>query len=162
MAFVSVYFSLGSNLGDRTRNLETALERLDDALGCHWTALSRVIETKAWGFRGAKFLNAAVMYRIFREPDAEAQALSILDACKRIEKEMGRDETVEYDADGRRIYHSRTIDIDILFFGAERMALERLTIPHPLMTERDFVMIPLREIAKPSLRASFPEIFETK
>ena len=162
MAFVSVYFSLGSNLGDRIGNLEEALLRLDKALGCHWTALSKVIETKAWGFNGAKFLNAAVMYRIFRENDTEAQALGILAECKRIEKEMGREEDLEFDADGRRVYHSRLIDIDILFFGTECLKLETLTIPHPLIAERDFVMVPLREIAKPSLRAAFPEIFETK
>ena len=55
MAFVSVYLGLGSNQGNRLQNLTQALDLLDAALGCHYTALSRIIETKAWGFKGDKF-----------------------------------------------------------------------------------------------------------
>ena len=161
MAWINVYFSLGTNLSDRRKNLDTALSKLDKALGYRRAAISSIIETEAWGFEGENFLNAAAMYRIPRKKDTESQALEILDICKRIEKEMGRDEVLEFDKNGRRVYHSRIIDIDILFFGAERISNERLTVPHPLIAERGFVLIPLREIAGRPLRAAFPEFFKT-
>ena len=159
MAFVSVYLGLGSNKGDRRKNIERALSMLDEGLGCHYTALSRLIETKAWGFKGDKFLNACVLYRIYRRGTPEEQGREILALCKDIERALGRDEKPEYDADGKRIYHNRTMDIDILFYGNEHIDTEDLTVPHPLIAERDFVKIPLAEIAKPSLRAAFPDLF---
>ena len=159
MAFVSVYLGLGSNLGDRRKNIERALTLLDEGFGRHYTALSRMIETKAWGFKGDKFLNACVLYRIYRKGSPEEQGHEILALCKEIERTLGRDEKPEYDADGNRIYHNRTIDIDILFYGTEHIDTEDLTVPHPLIAERDFVKIPLAEIAKPSLRTAFPEFF---
>jgi 2-amino-4-hydroxy-6-hydroxymethyldihydropteridine diphosphokinase len=159
MAFVSVYLGLGSNLGDRRKNLERALTLLDEGFGRHYTALSRMIETKAWGFKGDKFLNACVLYRIYRKGSPEEQGHEILALCKEIERTLGRDEKPEYDADGNRIYHNRTIDIDILFYGTEHIDTEDLMVPHPLIAERDFVKIPLAEIAKPSLRTAFPEYF---
>ena len=61
---VNVYFSLGSNLGDREANILEALRRMDEAFGVHYSALSSLIETEPMGFSGGKFLNAAVLYRI--------------------------------------------------------------------------------------------------
>ena len=159
MAFVSVYLGLGSNLGDRRKNIVRALELLDEGFGRHYTALSRLIETKAWGFKGDKFLNACVLYRIYRKGSPEEQGHEILALCKEIERALGRDDKPEFDAGGRRVYHNRTIDIDILFYGTEHIDTEDLTVPHPLIGARDFVKIPLAEIAKPSLRAAFPELF---
>ena len=159
MAFISVYLGLGSNQGNRQQNLMRALGLLDLAFGCHYTALSRIIETKAWGFKGDKFLNACVLYRIYRKGSPEEQGHGILAICKDIERQLGRNDTPEYDADGRRVYHNRAIDIDILFYGKERIDCEDLQVPHPLIAERDFVKIPLAEIAKPSLKAAFPELF---
>jgi 2-amino-4-hydroxy-6-hydroxymethyldihydropteridine diphosphokinase len=118
MAFVNIYFSLGSNIGDRERNIMEALRLMDEAFGVHYSALSRLIETKPMGFSGGKFLNAAVLYRVFRPAgSAEEAALGILDTVKMIERSMGRTDSPEYDPDGNRIYHSRIIDIDILFYG---------------------------------------------
>ena len=159
MAFVSVYLGLGSNLGDRRKNIERALELLDEGFGRHYMALSRLIETKAWGFKGDKFLNTCVLYRIYRKGSPEEQGHEILALCKQIEQTLGRDETLEFDADGNRIYHNRPMDIDILFYGTEHIDTEDLKVPHPLIAERDFVKIPLAEIAKPSLKAAFPELF---
>ena len=160
MAFVSVYLGLGSNLGDRRKNIERALALLDEGFGCHYTALSRLIETKAWGFKGDKFLNACVLYRIYRKGGSpEEQGHAVLALCKEVERALGREDAPEYDADGRRVYHNRTIDIDILFYGKERIDTDDLQVPHPLIGERDFVKIPLAEIAKPSLKAAFPEYF---
>ena len=160
MAWVSVYLGLGTNQGDRMQNLLRALEMLDEGFGHHYAALSRIIETKAWGFKGDKFLNACVLYRIYKKGTPEEQGHEILAACKEIERTLGRDDAPEYDADGRRVYHNRTVDIDILFYGKERIDCEDLQVPHPLIAERDFVKIPLAEIAKPSLKAAFPEYFE--
>lgn len=159
MAFVSVYLGLGSNLGNRLQNIMQALDRLDAAFGCHYTALSHVIETKAWGFKGDKFLNACVLYRIYRKGSPEEQGMEILGLCKDIERAMGRLDSPAFDADGKRLYRNRVIDIDILFYGNERIDLDGLQVPHPLIGERDFVKIPLSEIAKPSLRGAFPEYF---
>ena len=159
MAFVSVYLGLGSNRGNRLRHIEQALDLLDRCFGCHYSALSRIIETKAWGFQGDKFLNACVLYRIYRKGTPEGQGHEILAACKEIERKLGRDDAPAYAADGKRIYHNRTIDIDILFYGSERVDCEDLKIPHPLIAECDFVKIHLAEIAKPSLKAAFPEYF---
>ena len=160
MAFVSIYFSLGSNLGDRRENILEALRRLDEALESHWKAQSRLIETKPVGFVGGKFLNGVVLYRIPEGADAEQQARGLLGTVKRIEREMGRTDPPEYDGAGNRIYHSRIIDIDILFVGSLRMDTPELTIPHKGIKERAFVMLPLLEIAKPTLKAAFPEIFD--
>ena len=135
-----VYFSLGSNLGDRQARIEEALRRLDKALGRPYEALSSIIETPAWGFDGPPFLNCVVRYRSARRPE------TLLHICKRIERAMGRRGAPEYDADGRRIYRDRPIDIDILLYGDLSVDTPELTIPHPLMREREFVMRPLAEI----------------
>ena len=177
MALVGVYFSLGSNLGDREGNLSEALRRMDEAFGRHYSAVSSFMETEPMGFTGEPFLNAAVMYRLplppvpepvegpvvrqAHQPD-ENHALWILDRVKEIEREMGRTDPPEYDEAGRRIYHSRIIDIDILFYGREVIDNPRLTIPHKGIADRPFVMVPLLEIAKPSLKRAFPEYFEEK
>ena len=140
MRQVPVYFSLGTNQGDRQANIAEALRRLDAAIGRPYEALSSIIETKSWGFEGPDFLNCVVRYRTARRPQTRLQI------CKRIERAMGRRGAPEYDADGRRIYRDRPIDIDILLYGDERIDTPDLQIPHPLMHQRPFVMGPLEEI----------------
>lgn len=160
---INLYLSLGSNMGDREANIREALHRLDHALGCRYSSLSDIIETESWGFSAEKFLNCAVMYRVPKlAQTAESQASDILKQIKAIEFDMGRRENLEYDTDGNRVYHSRPIDIDILFFGPHRINLPYLTVPHPLAQGRPFVMVPLRQIAKTSLKREFPAIFKTK
>ena len=159
MAFVSVYLGLGSNQGKRQENLLSAVKLLDEAFGTHYSALSRFIETPSWGFKGAKFLNACVLYRLYRHGSPEEHGVEILRICKAVERTLGREDAPEFAADGSRVYKDRPIDIDILFYGKERIDLPELTVPHPLISQRDFVKIPLAEIAKPSLKTAFPEIF---
>ena len=154
---VNVYFSLGSNLGDREANILEALRRMDEAFGVHYSALSSLIETEPVGFSGGKFLNAAVLYRIPAE-----SPLWTLYMIKSIEREMGRMDPPEYDSEGKRVYHSRIIDIDILFYGREIIDIPELTIPHKGIADRPFVMVPLRQIARRSLRDAFPEYFKNK
>lgn len=140
---------MGSNQGDRRKNIEDALSLLNVELGTPYKALSSLIETEPWGFESEdKFINAAVLYEI-ELPEGynpEAEGLMILEICKDIERRMGRAGEPQYDGDGKRIYASRPIDIDILLLGDDRIYCPELTVPHKLMYERDFVMIPLKEI----------------
>lgn len=160
MPFVNIYFSLGSNLGDRRRNLTEAVERLEAALDAPCAALSRFIETRAVGFSGGKFLNAVALFRVHRpEGTTEECCCALLGTVKQVERAMGRTDPPEYDAEGRRIYHSRIIDVDILFYGNETVDAADITVPHKGIADRPFVMIPLQEIARPSLRAAFPAYF---
>ena len=161
MAFKSVYFSLGSNLGRREENIEKALGMMDKAFGGRYTALSHLIETSPEGFQSTnKFLNCCVLYRIYqKDPDPEKGAMEILRACKEIEKALGRVEKTGKDPLGKPVYRDRTIDIDLLFYGTEIIETEELSVPHPRIQDRRFVLIPLREIAKPSLKAAFPQYF---
>ena len=115
-----------------------------------YKAVSSFIETEPWGFESEdKFINAAVLYELElpKGYNPEAEGLMILEICKGIERKMGRTELPKYDEKGNRIYTSRPIDIDILLFGDNRIDSPELTVPHKLMYEREFVMIPLREIA---------------
>ena len=76
----------------------------------------------------------------------EAEALMILEICKSIEKRLGRQVKPLYGNDGERLYADRPIDIDILLLGDDKIDCPELTVPHKLMYERDFVMMPLKEI----------------
>lgn len=146
---VKLYLSLGSNQGDRKRNIETAISLLNIELGTPYKAVSSFIETEPWGFDSDdRFINAAVLYELDlkRGYNPEAEGLMILEICKDIERRLGREEGPLYDEDGNRIYKSRPIDIDILLLGDDKIDCPELTVPHKLMYERDFVMIPLREI----------------
>ena len=149
MEIVDLYLSLGSNQGDRALNMENALSLLNIELKTPYRAVSSFIETQPWGFESDdKFLNAAVHYKL-RLPkgyNPEAEGLMILEICKDIERRLGRVGEPEYDEEGNRIYRSRPIDIDILLFGDNRIDCEDLTVPHKLMYERDFVMVPLKQI----------------
>lgn len=132
----TVYLGLGTNIGNRKENLTRAIEALSLALG-HYTALSSFIETAPWGFQSENaFLNCAVAF------ETELEPLQLLDTTERIERELGR--TIKSISG---TYHDRIIDIDILLYGNETIETPRLTIPHPLMHLRDFVLEPLAEIA---------------
>lgn len=149
MEKVDLYLSLGSNQGDRAQHLENALSLLNIELKRPYKEVSSFIETEPWGFDSdEKFLNAAVHYELElpRGYNPEAEGLMILEICKDIERRMGRSGEPQYDEGGHRIYTSRPIDIDILLFGDNRIDCPELTVPHKLMNERDFVMIPLNEI----------------
>ena len=122
---------------------------LNIEFGTPFKAVSSFIETEPWGFESdEKFVNAAVLYELdlMKGYNPEAEALMILEICKGIERRLGRTGEPQYDERGERIYADRTIDIDLLLFGDNRIECKELTIPHKLMYERDFVMKPLNEI----------------
>lgn len=149
----TICLGLGTNIGDRKDNLTRAIEKLSLAFGkCQ--AASSFIETEPWGFESSNsFLNCAVMFK------TELSPLQVLDATEEIERELGR--TVKSDGG---IYHDRIIDIDILLYGREIVKEERLTVPHPLMHKRMFVLQPLAEITPdtihPMLGKSIKELLE--
>ena len=148
---VDLYLSLGSNIGDRAANIENAISLLNIEFKTPYKAISSLLETEPWGFESEqKFLNAAVHYQLQLKEgyNPEAEGLMILEICKDIERRLGREMSVEYNEAGERVYHNRPIDIDILLFGDHKIDCPELTVPHKLMHERDFVMIPLKEILR--------------
>lgn len=151
-----IYLSLGSNLGDKNNNFIEAINRLNINLGSVVIRESRRIITEPWGFESEnEFLNSVVVYQL----DDSFLPETLLRVCKKIEAEMGRSECVEYDKNGRRIYFSRIIDIDILLFDNQIVSANNLIIPHPLISERDFVLIPLKEVSSEYIRNIFPTLF---
>ena len=146
---VELYLSLGSNKGDRRRNIEDAVSLLNIELGTPYKRISSLIETEPWGFESDdKFINAAVMYELElpKGYNPEAEGLMILEICKDIESRLGRTGKPQYNESGERIYTDRPIDIDILFYENEIIDEIDLKIPHPLISQRDFVLIPLEEL----------------
>ena len=151
---VELYLSLGSNQGDRRNNIENAISLLNIELGTPYKRVSSLLETQPWGFESEDmFLNAAVMYELDlpKGYNPEAEGLLLLEICKSIERRLGRAGNPQYDERGERVYTDRPIDIDILLFGDNKIDCEELIVPHKLMYERDFVMIPLKEILTSSL-----------
>lgn len=130
-----VYLSIGTNIGDKRGNLITATTLLAERVG-GILALSTMYETEPWGFESQNsFLNAALIL------DTNLSPMELLDTTRLIEIEMGRLEK------SNGSYQDRIIDIDILLYDDLVMTSERLTLPHPLMHKRTFVMEPLAEIA---------------
>ena len=131
----TVYFSLGTNLGDKEGNIHEAIRRIGELIGTV-ECQSTLLVTEPWGFESDNsFVNAAIRCITYLAP------FDILNITQDIERAMGR--TVK-SSDGQ--YHDRIIDIDILMYDDLHINTPQLTLPHPLMKERDFVMIPLSEI----------------
>ena len=131
----SLFLSLGSNLGDRAEILRRAIALINERIGTV-LRVSSFIETEPWGFESEHpFLNAACMVQTTLSPE------QCLEATQQIERDLGR---TTKSKDG--IYHDRPIDIDLLLYDDITLSTPTLTLPHPRMQERDFVMIPLREI----------------
>ncbi|MGB2754546.1 MAG: 2-amino-4-hydroxy-6-hydroxymethyldihydropteridine diphosphokinase [Phycisphaerae bacterium] len=131
----TVYLGLGSNLGDRRRNLEAALEALRAHPQIAVSAVSSFLETDPVGGPPGqgKFLNAAAKIETDLSPEA------LLEELKRVERALGRRE-------GPR-WGPREIDLDILLYGDAVLETPDLMIPHPRLRERRFVLEPLAEIA---------------
>ena len=132
-----VFLSLGSNLGDRLENLKSAVEKLRSRLS--FVSCSSVWETAPVDCPSGSgaFLNAVCSFECGMEP------MELLSFTKEIEKPLGRKEKLV-------LNEPRPIDIDILSMGNVETSSEELTIPHPRMKERLFVLAPLRELQKES------------
>ncbi len=147
-----VYLSLGSNLGDREKNLEKATQRLDDMMGMKLLAESSIYNSIPIRCPAGTpdFLNKIV------KMDCTLKPVQLLDNTERMEIVLGRTE--------KGFFSDRVIDIDILIFGDRIFKNERLEIPHPRMGERAFVLIPLCEmdpdIVDPLTGASFADMLK--
>lgn len=127
-----LYLSLGSNLGDRLANLRTAISSLPPKIQLH--AQSSIYETDPWGYIDqSAFLNLVIKAGTIIDP------FSTLAYLKAIEETMGRQESFRFGP--------RLIDLDILFYDDITIDSPNLTIPHPRLIERAFVLFPLAEIA---------------
>ena len=142
----SVVLSLGSNLADRRSFIERAGRELSQRVG-NIVRASSVRESESWGFSSHPFLNQVVEVQTALSPE------EVLQVTQQIEQDLGRTEKSGRDAQGNPIYHDRTIDIDILLYGRLQLSSDVLTLPHPLMQERDFVRIPLADIISDELAA---------
>ena len=136
-----IYFGIGSNLGNREANLLRAIELLHERVG-ECVACSSVYRSAPQGFvSDNEFANMVAVCQTVHSPE------EVLLITQQIEREMGR---TEKSVNG--VYHDRVIDIDLLQARGDeaneviRRSGERLTLPHPRMQERDFVMVPLREV----------------
>ncbi len=128
------YLGLGSNLGDKNRHLIDAILLIAERVG-EVKRVSTFLPSEPWGYKSNNgYLNAVILVQTSLSP------LKLLAETQQIELSMGRQQkTVNH-------YSDRVIDIDILFYNNEIIDLPELKIPHPLMLERDFVLVPLTEI----------------
>jgi 2-amino-4-hydroxy-6-hydroxymethyldihydropteridine diphosphokinase len=128
-----VYIALGSNIGDRHKHLENAIELLKTDEQIHLVERSSIYETEPVGYVDQQsFLNMVVHIK------TTFSAWELLDVTQSIEHNCGRERDIRWGP--------RTIDLDILLFDQENMMMENLSIPHPRMWERAFVIVPLKEI----------------
>lgn len=133
MALPDAYLGLGSNLGDRAANLWEAMRQLGDVPGCSVRAVSRLYDSAPVGPQNqGRFLNAVGRVETTLSPH------ELLAAAKQIEQQMGRVPA------GR--WGPRIIDIDLLLYGEERVSSGDLTVPHPELWNRRFVLAPLAEL----------------
>lgn len=141
---------IGGNLGDRFANLAAARKLIGEKIGTV-VKTSSLYETEPWGKPDQPdFLNQAL------EVATDLKPMEVLEAIFSIEKELGRQRDDKWGA--------RTIDIDILFFDAKVLETKELTLPHPQLHERNFVLVPMLEIAPnklhPVLKKTIEELYE--
>jgi len=130
-----VYLGLGTNLGDKPVNLNDAVTALSREVG-NVLKVSAFYASAPWGFESNhEFLNAVVLV------ETDLMPFALLDKTQEIERNMGRNAKTTFG------YEDRTIDIDILLYNSLVMDQPTLKIPHPLILKRDFVLLPLLEIA---------------
>jgi 2-amino-4-hydroxy-6-hydroxymethyldihydropteridine diphosphokinase len=146
-----IFLSLGSNLGDRRENLRKACTMLQRQTGRVFTA-SSLYETEPWGF-----VHENYFYNQVLGINSRHDVLVLLASIREIEKSLGRSEKTER-------YAARIIDIDILFYDSMIMNTKDLQLPHPLIQQRRFVLVPLVEIAPlyihPVLKMPLREVLE--
>jgi 2-amino-4-hydroxy-6-hydroxymethyldihydropteridine diphosphokinase len=146
-----VVLAIGSNQGNRLEVIQSAIECIHNEVGTI-VKVSRLYETPAWGFESEPFYNCALVMHSPLSADV------ILGKVLSLEKKLGR---VRSEKEG---YQSRIIDIDVIAFNEDIIATESLKIPHPLMQERMFVLLPMRDLnldwRHPILQKYLPELLK--
>ncbi len=130
----TTYLSLGSNLGNKQKTLQIAVEQISEKIG-HVTKISSIYKTKALGFEGDDFFNICI------EVTTNLNPKNLIKGLLQIETSLGRERL------NTANYYNRSIDIDILLFDDDIIFSDDLKVPHPRMLERKFVLVPLTEIA---------------
>ncbi|CZQ86620.1 2-amino-4-hydroxy-6-hydroxymethyldihydropteridine diphosphokinase [Trichococcus collinsii] len=128
-----VYIALGTNLEPRADHLEKALELFRSLTDLEVKRVSSIYESKPVGY-----LDQPDFLNLVFEAETDLLPLDLLDKCQSIEQELGRVRTIRFGP--------RTLDVDIVLYGVESFAEERLIVPHPRMQERAFVLLPLQEL----------------
>jgi len=128
-----VVLSIGSNQGNRLENIESCIDLIHQEVGTV-IRVSKLYETPAWGFESDAFYNCALLLH------TPSSAHKILNQVLKVEKQLGR---IRSNQEG---YQSRTIDIDLIVFDDEIIDSEKLQIPHPLMQNRNFVLLPIQDL----------------
>ena len=145
-----LYLSLGSNEGYREQLLRSAIDAIGRLIGSV-DGISPFVETEPWGFESSHpFLNATLSV------ETSLPAMDVLERTQSIERQLGRRRK---SVAGR--YEDRPIDIDLLLYGDLVLTSERLTLPHPLLSERLFVLEPLAEIAPQILHPTLGKTIQT-
>ncbi|MFC3419237.1 2-amino-4-hydroxy-6-hydroxymethyldihydropteridine diphosphokinase [Salinicoccus hispanicus] len=143
-----VYLGLGSNLGDRRENLESAIHRLEDHESIEVVRRSSILETAPYGKTDQPdFMNMCIMI------ETRVSPLDLLEIVLSVEHDMGRVR--------KEVWGPRTIDIDILLYEDLELSLDDLCIPHAEMHNRAFVLEPLSEIAGDAIHPGFGKTIET-
>ncbi len=130
----TTYLSLGSNQGNRQKNLQDAVFQISERIG-RVNKVSSIYKTKSWGFKGDDFFNICMEVSTNLTPE------NLIKSTLQIEISLGRERL------NTSSYHNRTIDIDILLIDNDIFFYDDLKVPHPRMLERKFVLVPLAEIA---------------
>lgn len=128
-----VVLSIGSNQGSRLENIQKCIDLIHQNVGTV-IQVSKLYETPAWGFESDAFYNCALLLHTY------SSAQKILNQILKVEKELGR---IRLNQEG---YQSRIIDVDLIAFDAEIIDTEKLQIPHPLMQNRNFVLLPMQDL----------------
>ncbi len=134
MKTASLILLLGTNMPDRIVHLRSAISFISIKLG-HVKAVSGVYSTQSWGFQSEDFLNMALSV------ETSLSSRECLQISQKIEQDMGRSSKSTHES-----YEDRVIDIDLIFYDSEIVNNENLTIPHPRLGERKFVLYPLADI----------------
>lgn len=128
-----IYLSIGSNIGDRTKNLSNSLLEIENEIG-NIVCKSKIYETEPWGYKYQDFfLNQVILVETYLIPE------TLLDTCKLIESKMGRKVNKKW--------RERIIDVDILYFNNSIIKKNNLLIPHKFLHDRKFILKPLNDIA---------------
>jgi deoxyguanosine kinase len=144
-----VILSLGSNQGNRLKNIELCLELIHKEIGTI-IKVSKLYETPSWGFDSEAFYNCVLILHSSKSPE------KVLEQALEVEKKLGRIRNVS------GVYQSRIIDIDLIAYDSEIIDIDHLQIPHPLMQNRKFVLLPFQDLnlnwLHPILKKTIPEL----
>ncbi|MFD1603940.1 2-amino-4-hydroxy-6-hydroxymethyldihydropteridine diphosphokinase [Flavobacterium artemisiae] len=144
-----IVLSIGSNEGSRLENIQKCIQLIHEEIGTV-VKVSKLYETPAWGFESDAFYNCALLLH------SDSSAQKILNQVLKVEKQLGR---IRLNQEG---YQARIIDIDLITFDDEIIISEKLQIPHPLMQNRNFVLLPMQDLKldwkHPELNKTVPEL----